>query len=630
MNIPSSPSITSPDGKQFGLWGRLPLAQKLFLSFGTVFVFAVVIAVFTLSGSNRTSAAYEDAFSKGITIHTLSDHLKSTLLQARRDEKNFLLRWREEGYQTAYTNYVVDYKQSIVDMRKDIDQLALFGAEAPTVSKGAITRAQYETDILSLTQNVDIYEKSFITIVDAYQRKGFDESTDFESELRNAAKKSEEIIFSQSSLSNLQITFLRIRVSEKNYLIYSEEQYADEIRNLVPILKSQATLTDQLGPDEKTELRDQADIYLAAFEQLVQLNNEIEIANEALIASARAVEPLAFKFEVLGEQLATDDINRAQANNTQTFTISIIIVFIALASSILLSITLSRQITQPVTQLTNTAQQIAEGNFDTYAEVNSADEVGALAKDFNLMTSRLRQAFEDVRRRALAVQTSAEVSQRLSAATNPGQLAVDVVEQVQAAFNYYHAHIYFLDENSGDLIMAGGTGEAGAKMLANKHRVAKGRGLVGRAAATNEPVLVPDVSQAEGWLPNALLPDTQSEVAIPISSGKQVLGVLDVQQNLLNGLDLEDVTLLQSLAGQVAISLQNARSFEQSKAQADLESLVNTIGQKIQRATTVEETLQTAIRELGTIMGAPSLIKLNSLPDHREDKRSRTSPFTPS
>ncbi|MBK9210877.1 MAG: hypothetical protein IPL71_22380 [Anaerolineales bacterium] len=189
MNIPSSPSITSPDGKQFGFWGRLPLAQKLLLSFGTVFVFAVIIAVFTLSGSNRTSAAYEDAFSKGITVRRLSDHLKSTLLQARRAEKNFLLRWREEGYQTAYTNYVIEHKQSIVDMRKDIDQLALFGAEAPTASKGAITQAQYEADILALRQNVDIYEKSFITIVDAYQRKGFDESTDFESEFRTAARK---------------------------------------------------------------------------------------------------------------------------------------------------------------------------------------------------------------------------------------------------------------------------------------------------------------------------------------------------------------------------------------------------------------------------------------------------------
>jgi len=72
----------------------------------------------------------------------------------------------------------------------------------------------------------------------------------------------------------------------------------------------------------------------------------------------------------------------------------------------------------------------------------------------------------------------------------------------------------------------------------------------------------------------------------------------------VNGLTEDDVTLLESLAGQVAISLKNARSYEQSRKQAELESLVNVIGQKIQRTTTMEETLQTAIRELGTAIGA--------------------------
>jgi GAF domain-containing protein len=92
--------------------------------------------------------------------------------------------------------------------------------------------------------------------------------------------------------------------------------------------------------------------------------------------------------------------------------------------------------------------------------------------------------------------------------------------------------------------------------------------------------------------------------AIPISSGKQVLGVLDVQQNVVNGLNEADVELLQSLAAQVAISLQNARAFEESRAKAELESLVNTIGQKIQKTSSVEDTLQTAIREVGLALGA--------------------------
>jgi sigma-B regulation protein RsbU (phosphoserine phosphatase) len=141
-------------------------------------------------------------------------------------------------------------------------------------------------------------------------------------------------------------------------------------------------------------------------------------------------------------------------------------------------------------------------------------------------------------------------------------------------------------------------------MLARGHSLPKGRGLVGRAADTVTSVLVTDVSQEEGWLPNDLLPETKAEAAVPISAGNQVLGVLDVQHNLVNGLTPEDVTLLESLAGQVAITLQNARAYEESRRQAELESLINTIGQKIQRTTTMEDTLQTAIREIGSALGA--------------------------
>ena len=305
-------------------------------------------------------------------------------------------------------------------------------------------------------------------------------------------------------------------------------------------------------------------------------------------------------------------VQQEDADYLQTATTFGNISLLVLAGGILILLVIIwlviRQATRPIALLTRTAAAIADGDLTQVVSVGSQDELGILASTFNRMTSQLRDLIgtleQRVADRTKALTTSAEVSRRLSTATSPQQLAVDVVEQVQDVFHYYHAHIYFLDEATGELIMAGGTGEAGAAMLAQGHKIPKGRGLVGRAAATNEPVLVPDVSQAEGWLPNPLLPDTKSEVAIPISTGKQVLGVLDVQQNVVNGLGEEDVVLLQSLAGQVAISLLNARSYEQAKAQADLESMANAIGQKIQRTTTVDDTLQTAIREIGLALGA--------------------------
>jgi sigma-B regulation protein RsbU (phosphoserine phosphatase) len=141
-------------------------------------------------------------------------------------------------------------------------------------------------------------------------------------------------------------------------------------------------------------------------------------------------------------------------------------------------------------------------------------------------------------------------------------------------------------------------------MLARGHTIPRGKGLVGRAAATNAVVLVPDVSQEEAWLPNPLLPKTQSEIAVPISMGERVLGVLDVQQDIVGGLGQSDAESLASIANQVATGLQNTRSFALAQQRAKHEALVNLITQRIQSTTTVEGAMQIAIRELGRALNA--------------------------
>ena len=113
-----------------------------------------------------------------------------------------------------------------------------------------------------------------------------------------------------------------------------------------------------------------------------------------------------------------------------------------------------------------------------------------------------------------------------------------------------------------------------------------------------------DVTQAVDFLPNPLLPDTHSELAVPMIVRGNVIGVFDIQSEQVGRFTESDVNIQTTLAAQLGTSIQNVRTYEQSRRQAELESLANAIGQKIQRTTSIEETLQIASRELGTAIGA--------------------------
>ncbi len=213
----------------------------------------------------------------------------------------------------------------------------------------------------------------------------------------------------------------------------------------------------------------------------------------------------------------------------------------------------------------------------------SSDEIGGLQQGVNSMATQLEDVVNSLEQRVQArtqrLEVAASLSERLNAILDIDQLLAELVNQIKESFDYYHVHIYLFaaGDDGPNLVLRAGVGEAGAKMKAAGHSIPldASTSLVAQTARSGKVVRVDNVQETEGWLPNPLLPDTQSEMAVPIIREEKVVGVLDVQGEQIGGLDEGDANLLRSLAGHVAVALTNARLFREIRQAKEAAEFAN-------------------------------------------------------
>ena len=217
-----------------------------------------------------------------------------------------------------------------------------------------------------------------------------------------------------------------------------------------------------------------------------------------------------------------------------------------------------------------------------------------------------RKTQEMIAKRATELARVAEVATTVATIQSPEEMLQTVVDLTQQAFALYHAHIYLLDESGKRLMLTKGAGEVGRKMVTEGRLISLDteKSLVARAARTRSGVIVNDVRLDPDFLANPLLPDTRSEMAVPMIAGDRLLGVLDIQDEEADRFSHEDANIMTTLAAQVAVSLQNARSYARAQRQAEREALINSISERIQATNSVENSLQVAVREIGRALGA--------------------------
>ena len=203
-------------------------------------------------------------------------------------------------------------------------------------------------------------------------------------------------------------------------------------------------------------------------------------------------------------------------------------------------------------------------------------------------------------RRARQLGTSAQVSQIASSILDLNILLPRIVDLIRDTFSYDHVQIFLMDEADEYAALRASTGEAGRQLLDIQHKLQKGSAsVIGQVTVTGEPSIASDTADAHVvHRPNPYLPNTRSEMAIPLKLKGKVVGALDVQSNQPNAFADDDIAVLTTLAAQVSVAIDNAQLFEQASSRANEMSFLFSVTTAAASAENLQDAIQNVANEL--------------------------------
>jgi GAF domain-containing protein/HAMP domain-containing protein len=262
-------------------------------------------------------------------------------------------------------------------------------------------------------------------------------------------------------------------------------------------------------------------------------------------------------------------------NSLQALVGSAILALFVVAVAVVAVVISARAIADPIKTLAQTTQSFASGKLSVRAVVNREDEIGALAQAYNQMAAQLQEMIgkleqrvadrtKDLEGQTLRLRVAAEIARDAASAHSLDELLDQTAELICNRFSFYHAGIFLLDNDKEYAVLVASPTEAGQSMIANNHRLRVGEiGIVGRVAATGEPRVTLNTGADTVYFNNPFLPNTRSEMALPLKVQNNVIGVLDVQSDQPLAFNEDDIAIMQVLADQLAIAIERARLLQE-------------------------------------------------------------------
>lgn len=196
-------------------------------------------------------------------------------------------------------------------------------------------------------------------------------------------------------------------------------------------------------------------------------------------------------------------------------------------------------------------------------------------EELTLRSADLEMANQQIQRRAAQFEALAQVTRAITSIRDLQELLPHIASVISEKFGFYHVGIFLLDDVNEYAVLSAANSTGGKQMLERRHRLRVGeQGIVGNVTLTGNPRIAMDVGKDAVFFDNPELPDTHSEMALPLKSGKIIVGALDVQSTERGAFTQEDIQMLSLLADQVSLAIENARLFDETrKALTEAESI---------------------------------------------------------
>ena len=290
--------------------------------------------------------------------------------------------------------------------------------------------------------------------------------------------------------------------------------------------------------------------------------------------------------------IAEVPLNVVVSNSIKSLVGSAALALFIIAIAVAAVVISARSIVEPITTLAQITESFAAGKLSARAMIDRQDEIGALAKSYNQMAAQLQETIGSLEQRVtertqelesqtLRLRAASEIARDSTSARDLGELLERSAQLILKRFGFYHTGIFLLDNNKEFAVLAASPTEAGTKMLASNYKLRVGEmGLVGHVAATGEPRITLDTGTDAEHFNNPFLPNTLSEMALPLKADNRVIGVLDIQSDEPQAFTEDDIAIMQTLADQLATAIERTRLLQE--VERNLKELESAYGQYTQ------------------------------------------------